>query len=917
MTLGKIVSHFKKDRMNDKDKTKEQLINELMDLHKRITELQTSDSKLKRAEEELGKWKHNHQHRVKELNLFYAISELVDKPDISLEQILQGTVNLIPSAWQYPESICARVIMEDQVFKTSNFVETIWKQTCKILVQDNRIGTLEVCCLEEKPESDEGPFLKEERRLINAIAERLGKIIVRKRAEKANLESEKQYHSHLENVSDVIYSIDPDYRILNVSPSVERILGYTPEELVGKHFTGLNLLTVKSLETALSDTMRVLAGERINSSEYEFIAKDGSIKIGEVSSAPLFKDNKVIAIISVARDITDRKRAEEELKNTRDFLDNVIEGSLDCIVVSDSTGHITRANKSFFKLLGYKEEEVIGKHIAEFSPTKEGIYKSTTGKLIEVDEEFFNSTKTVISRLVEEGKIYNWEGYLIRSDEKVIPVEENIDYLYNDKGDITGAVGIIRDITERKKTEEEKARIEVRLKDKVTELSIMNEISEVLLSTRKLDEILHMILIGATAYQALGFNRAFLYLINEKENTLEGKVATGSLSAEEAYKIWEGLANEDFTLKELLKSRHGELSKEDEPINKLVKQMRIALKGTESIFTQAIYEKKSFNIVNGIQNPLIDRDFINLLGTDAFALVPLISKGKPLGVLLADNFISNKPINDEDVKRLRTFANHASLAIESSHLYKSLEEKVEELSSAYNELREKRDKLIRYERLSALGKAAAGITHEIRNPLVSIGGFARRILKKDQDGEVNKNYMKIIVEEIDRLENTLTEILYFTKPAVPKFDMVELNRVIKSTFEVLRSEIEKNNINVEEHLDPNLTILWLDENQIRRVLNNLIKNAMQAMPDGGTITVSTINEHQWVRVEIADTGVGVTDEDMDKLFDAFFTSKATGSGLGLTVSAQIINNHGGTIEFQKRKPKGTIAIIKLPLKAPF
>ena len=111
-------------------------------------------------------------------------------------------------------------------------------------------------------------------------------------------------------------------------------------------------------------------------------------------------------------------------------------------------------------------------------------------------------------------------------------------------------------------------------------------------------------------------------------------------------------------------------------------------------------------------------------------------------------------------------------------------------------------------------------------------------------------------------------------------------------------------------------MLFIDENQVRRVLINLIRNAIQAMPDGGTITISTTNEEdQWVIIETADTGVGISDDDMDKLFDAFFSSKSTGSGLGLTVSAQIINNHGGTIEIQKREPKGTIFKIKLPVKA--
>ena len=610
---------------------------------------------------------------------------------------------------------------------------------------------------------------------------------------------------------------------------------------------------------------------------------------------------------------TDILSSTESLRELKDYLENIIKSSLDCIVVSDSSGYITRLNKSFLELLNISEQEVLGRHIYTFSPREKGTYESITGEQVEIGEAFIEEAREQTSQLVSEGRIAAWETYLMRSDRKLVPVEENIDYLYNSRGERIGAVGVIREITERKKTLEEKARIEDRLKNKVTELSIMNEISEVLLSTRELNGILHMILVGATAYQALGFNRAFLFLLSDDETVLEGRVATGALTAEEAYPIWERLSHERHTLKVLLGSRQGELSKEDEPINNLVKQMKIPLKGPESIFTKTIYEGKAFNIVDGEQNPLIDRAFVELLGTDSFALVPLASRGKPLGVLLADNFINKKTIGDEDVERLRAFANHASLAIENSHLYKSLQEKVEELSNAYHELQENRDKLIRYERLSAVGEVAAKVTHEIRNPMVAIGGFARRILKKGDNGELNRNYLKIIVEEIGHLENILTDILYFAKPASPNCTSVNLNEIIENILEVLGMEIEESNIRVEKHLDSNLPALSLDENQVRRVIINLMRNAIQAMPEGGTINVSTVIENQWLHVEVSDTGIGISDEDIDKLFDAFFSSKSTGSGLGLTVSAQIINNHGGTIEVKKREPQGASFIIRLPM----
>jgi hypothetical protein len=605
------------------------------------------------------------------------------------------------------------------------------------------------------------------------------------------------------------------------------------------------------------------------------------------------------------------------LRELNEYLENVIESSVDCIVISDERGFITRVNHAFMKLVGRDRQEIVRHNIHAFAPTVRGMYQSVTGEQVEIDDRFMNELRTNQTRLMQEGKIPNWESYFLRSDGTIVPVEQNIHFLYNDDGARIGAVGVIREISERRKSFKEKARIEERLQNKVTELSIMNEISEVLLSTRELNEILHMILIGATAYQALGFNRAFLFLINAAETVLEGKVATGALSADDAYQIWNSLSHEKHTLRALLKSRQGELSKEDEPINRLVRQMKIVLQGTESIFTRCVHDGTSCNMMNGFENPLVDKNFLRLLGTGDFALVPLASRGKPLGVLLADNFINREVITDEDVERLRAFANHASLAIENSNLYKTLEEKLQELSSAYNELQANRDKLIRYERLSAVGELAAKVTHEIRNPMVAIGGFARRLLKKDLEGEeLNRNYLRIIIEEISNLENILTDILYFAKPAEPKCQFVDCNGIIANILEVLAVELEENKISVQCRPAAELPLICIDQNQIRRVIINIIRNAIQAMPDGGPITITSRREDLWLTVEIADTGMGVAEGNIDKLFDAFFSSKATGSGLGLTVSAQIINNHGGTIEVMRGVPKGTVFVIRLPLSSP-
>jgi len=145
-----------------------------------------------------------------------------------------------------------------------------------------------------------------------------------------------------------------------------------------------------------------------------------------------------------------------ELQQAKDYLDNIIDSSLDSIVISDPMGYITRANESFLKLRGYKEEEIIGKHITEFSVTKEGTYESTSGELIEIDKAYVDAARdTIYKNLFEKGKVSAWETYIFHKNGKVIAAEENIVLMYNKKGEVIGAFGVIRDITDRVKAERE------------------------------------------------------------------------------------------------------------------------------------------------------------------------------------------------------------------------------------------------------------------------------------------------------------------------------------------------------------------------------------------------------------------------------------------------------------------------------
>lgn len=166
--------------------------------------------------------------RVKELNCLYSISSLIENRSLSLKEIIQGVVDLIPPAWQYPEITSVKIVLEDQEFKTVNFQETLWKQTSDIMTHGKWGGTLTVCYLEKRPELDEGPFCIEERALIDAIAERVGKVVERKQVERSLLESEKRFRDLVENTLIEILIIQ-DGQVVYENPEQEKLWGPLPE----------------------------------------------------------------------------------------------------------------------------------------------------------------------------------------------------------------------------------------------------------------------------------------------------------------------------------------------------------------------------------------------------------------------------------------------------------------------------------------------------------------------------------------------------------------------------------------------------------------------------------------------------------------------------------------------------------------
>ncbi|NOY52502.1 MAG: hypothetical protein GXP58_02650 [Deltaproteobacteria bacterium] len=241
------------------------------------------------------------------------------------------------------------------------------------------------------------------------------------------------------------------------------------------------------------------------------------------------------------------------------------------------------------------------------------------------------------------------------------------------------------------------------------------------------------------------------------------------------------------------------------------------------------------------------------------------------------------------------------------------------LEESLKNLEEAQQKLVETAKLSALGRMTSDVAHEIRNPLVSIGGFARKCLHTIDPDSRERRYVQIIVDETARLERILRDLLMFTHGPARELQEINLSKILERGIAMNRDELKEKEIRVVRRIDPALPRVLGDRGQMEKALMNIILNAAQAMDGKGTLTVVTEpfvkDGMEWVRVEIQDTGTGIPSENLDRIFDPFFTTKesAEGTGLGLSVSRRIVEEHHGTISVKSVEGRGSTFVIQIPV----
>jgi two-component system NtrC family sensor kinase len=296
--------------------------------------------------------------------------------------------------------------------------------------------------------------------------------------------------------------------------------------------------------------------------------------------------------------------------------------------------------------------------------------------------------------------------------------------------------------------------------------------------------------------------------------------------------------------------------------------------------------------------------------------------------------LSAAPFQDEKgekyiLETLRDITEQKKLELQVKEHTQNLEKANAELENALKNLKEAQAQLIQAEKMAGIGQLAAGVAHELNNPLGGILGYCQFALEKitkkplkeltGEDISTYSQYLKDIEQQSKRCKAIIQSLLKFSRASVKEdFEPIDINSILKETFTFVNHQMEKHKVKLEEVLSPSLPRISGNTSQLQQVFTNLILNAVQAMPDGGRLTVldKLSEDKESLEISFTDTGEGISKENLSKIFEPFFTTKKVGqgTGLGLSVSYGIVKEHGGEIQVESTVGQGSTLTVILPLR---
>jgi two-component system NtrC family sensor kinase len=625
------------------------------------------------------------------------------------------------------------------------------------------------------------------------------------------------------------------------------------------------------------------------------------------------------------RDITERQRMEKKLREATKRFEKMAEMGEDGIIVFDEDSRIEFANQTASEIMGFPKDQILGRE-----------FFSLIGKR---DEEFLEEMvmrgEGMGQKVCTEMSIQTPQGLVKEADVCIAPTQ-------SEDGRIK-TYAYIRDITERKKFEKELRESEEKFRNLFERvrhgLFISSregkfiDCNQALLEMAGYENKEEFLKIDITKelYVNEEDRRSFQRLIEEqgfvKDLEVEfrkknGEKITVLLTAhakrEEKGRIigYEGL-NIDISER---KRMERELKEANEFLINLIESSVDAIIVTDTKGNILIFNKGAEDIlgykgeevvgkmnIRSIYPPGVAKEVMEKLrspdygGIGKLTSFPIVHRRKDGELIEGD--LSASLIYDEKGNEI------ASVGI-----FKDLRERLR----IERELREMQQALLHSEKLAAMGRLTSQIAHELNNPIYGIMNTLELLRTEIPPESKRRRILELSLSETQRLAEMLRNMLSFSKPEEEKRKPIKINELVEGILLMMERQMRESNIKVETYFDEGIPEVMASTNQMRQVMLNLIKNAKEAMPKGGTLTVRTTREDNKVLIHIQDTGAGIPEEIRDKIFEAFFTTKqkVKGVGLGLSVCYGIIKDHGGEIKVESEVDKGTSFKIHLPISSP-
>jgi PAS domain S-box-containing protein len=793
----------------------------------------------------------------------------------------------------------------------------------------------------------------------------------RKQAEEQLRAASLYARSLIEASLDPLVTISADGKITDVNHATEGVTGRSREELIGSDFRDY-----------FTEPGKANAG-------YKRVFTDGFVrdyplairhKLGNITdvlyNATLFKNEQgeIQGVFAAARDITDRKRADEQLRSTSLYTRSLIEASLDPLVTISVDGKVTDVNKATEEVTGRFREELIGSDFSDYFTEPEEARKG-------------------YEQVFADGFVRDYPLAIRHTSGTVTDVLYNATVYRNEAGEIQGVFAAARDITDRKQAEQQlratslyaRGLIEASLDPLVT-IDAEGKITDVNEATEDVTGCSRNELIGSDfsnyftnsknarkGYRrvfARGFVRDYPLAIRHNSGRITEVLYNATLFKNELNDI-QGVfaAARDVTERKAAEKKLKAQARRTSVLNEIIRVINKA-SDLPSLFGQALATTtERLGFVGGFiatedesghlkvryahnlppafvksldkivfDNNLDIRDahrkgkpvIVDAVPADTLAArcgmqgavvsLPIFSEGALIGEF---TMYAERPQSFalEERNLLLTIATEFGTALsklEAQEAARRYASEAAQYSAHLEELVEERSKQLKdAERLTGIGETAAMIGHDLRNPLQGLQyivdlhklRYERMSAEQQSDGDWQKEAQLFskISEQVFYMDKIVGDLQDYARPIGPEPEMVALsiliNEVIASLPRADHVDIVTDVDNLEVNVDPHL---------MHRVFANLLLNAMQAMPDGGKLTISASAQDAAVAIAVTDTGVGIPDEMRGKLFSPLMTGKAKGTGLGLAVVKRIVDAHGGTIDFESEEAKGTTFTVTLP-----